>query len=92
MLCASLLTSPISWKAHHVALIPAFLVVAARAFDGDRFARGLAIAYFVLCSAGGGDLVGDAVKEWQQSLYLVTFFDLFLLSWLLRVAPLVSYR
>lgn len=72
-LAAGTLLSPISWKAHHVALLPAIFVAAAAAWNSMRGARiGLA-AFFVLCSAGGGDLVGDAAKEWQQSLYLATF-------------------
>ncbi|MBK8977019.1 MAG: DUF2029 domain-containing protein [Planctomycetes bacterium] len=83
---ASLLVSPISWKAHHVALIPAFLLLASDAWLGAGGARRLAIAYFVVCSAGGGDLVGDAVKEWQQSLYVATLGSLALLGWLVGTA------
>src|SRR5690606_21716452 len=82
-LAGGLLLSPISWKAHHVALLPVFLLLTIRAFDGNRAARVLWVAYFVLCSAGGGDLVGDAAKEWQQSLYLATFGTLGLWAWLL---------
>ncbi len=80
---ASLLLSPISWKAHHVALIPVFFLLVVSAIDGSRLARWLAIVYFVLCSAGGGDLVGDAAKEWEQSLYLATFGTIALWTWLL---------
>ena len=49
-----------------------------------RTATWVAIVYFVGCSAGGGDLVGAAGKEWQQSLYLATFGTIALWIWLLR--------
>jgi hypothetical protein len=67
----SLLLSPISWKAHHTALVPALfvLVIAAR----ERGAiRALMVGYFLLCTAGGGDLVGTAAKVWMESCYVVT--------------------
>ena len=83
-LVASLLLSPISWKAHHVALIPAMFAVVVAAFGGSRVALGLAAGYWFVCGAGGGDLVGDAVKEWQQSLYLATLGNGIVLAWLLR--------
>lgn len=83
-LTAGVLLSPISWKAHHTALLPAFHAVAVAALLGSRQARTLGAGYFVLCVAGGGDLVGTAVKEWQQSLYLATFGALALWGWLAR--------
>ena len=83
-LAAGLLLSPISWKAHHVALIPGLFLLVIAAASGERRARWLAILYFVLCTAFGGDLVGDAVKEWQQSLYLVTLGTLAVWAWLLE--------
>ncbi len=83
-LTASVLLSPISWKAHHVALLPAFHALALAAWTGSRPARVLAAGYFALCVAGGGDLVGSAVKEWQQSLYLATFGALAIWLWLAR--------
>ncbi|MGA0058780.1 MAG: glycosyltransferase 87 family protein [Planctomycetota bacterium] len=83
-LTAGALLSPISWKAHHTALLPAFHALGLAAWTGARSARALAIGYFVLCVAGGGDLVGSAVKEWQQSLYLATFGALAIWFWLAR--------
>ncbi len=73
MFAMSLLMSPISWKAHHVALLPAFFLLVVRAFQGSLMARNCAVAYFFACVAGGGDIVGRGTKEVQQSLYLVTF-------------------
>lgn len=83
-LAAGVLLSPISWKAHHVALLPAMFAVVVAGLRGDRGARVLAVGYFVFCVVGGGDLVGDAVKEWQQSLYLATFGAVVLWGWVLR--------
>jgi hypothetical protein len=89
-LCAGLLLSPISWKAHHTALIPAFFLLLVAVVRGDRRARALAVAYFLLCVAGGGDLVGEAAKEWQQSLYLATFGTLALLGSTVRRDPFAA--
>lgn len=83
-LTAGVLLSPISWKAHHTALLPAFHALALAVWTGSRPARALAVGYFVLCVAGGGDLVGGAVKEWQQSLYLATFGAFAIWLWLAR--------
>jgi hypothetical protein len=83
-LTAGVLLSPISWKAHHTALLPALHALALAAWTGSRPARALAVGYFVLCVAGGGDLVGGAIKEWQQSLYLATFGALGIWLWLSR--------
>ncbi|MDA0934946.1 MAG: glycosyltransferase 87 family protein [Planctomycetota bacterium] len=83
-LTAGVLLSPISWKAHHTALLPAFHALAVASLLGSRGAQALGAGYFVLCVAGGGDLVGTAVKEWQQSLYLATFGALALWGWLGR--------
>lgn len=84
-LAAGVLLSPISWKAHHVALLPCAFALGVAAFASRR-ARVAWLAFFVACTAGGGDLVGDAVKEWQQSLYLATLAALALFAWSVRLA------
>lgn len=68
----SLLLSPISWKAHHVALLPAFALLFAHALQGRRWLWVVAVAYLLTCVLGE-ELVGKALKEWQQSSYLTTF-------------------
>ncbi len=81
-LAAGVLLSPISWKAHHVALLPAMFALAATAWSRERGARFALGVYFVTCTALGGDLVGDAIKAWQQSLYFATLGAIGLWLWL----------
>ncbi len=71
-LALSLLLSPISWKAHHVALLPAFLTIVVGVFRGDVASRAFVVA-FVLLVLPGGDLLGRGLDETQNSLYVVTF-------------------
>ena len=76
----TLLLSPISWKAHHVQLLPCFFFVLTIPV-APRRTRRLHVAlllYFVLCTLPGGDLVGKSLKEWLQSLYVVTLGALWL--------------
>jgi hypothetical protein len=70
-LAASLLLSPISWKAHHVALIPALFLLAAHACAGSRAAWIAVVLYLAGCVAGE-ELTGKELKNLQQSLYIVT--------------------
>ncbi len=84
-LALSLLLSPISWKAHHVALLPAFGLLFAAALCGRRAAWWIAGAYALAC-VGGEELTGKAFKEWQQSSYFVTAGTLALLWVALRLA------
>ncbi|MBI5849552.1 MAG: DUF2029 domain-containing protein [Planctomycetes bacterium] len=85
-LAAGVLISPIAWKAHHVALLPACFLLTIAAWSGTRGARAAWFVFFVTCTAGGGDLVGDAIKEWQQSLYVAAFAALAAWAWTARVA------
>ena len=86
-LVATLLLSPITWKGHHVALLPALLLTLHRAVVGrDRAAATLLAIWFVPCALPGGDLVGDAMDERLNSLYVVTFGDLALLAYAVRRA------
>ena len=71
VLCTSLLLSPISWKAHHTALVPAFFLLLARGLEGRRALLVFLGAYAALLIAGG-DVIGKAFKELQSSLYIVT--------------------
>ncbi len=70
--CAlSLLLSPISWKAHHVALIPAFFALLCAGVNG-RPGLLWVLGGYALVLLLGGDVLGRDLKELQQSLYLVT--------------------
>jgi hypothetical protein len=80
VLTLSLLLSPLSWKAHHVALLPALYALLHHAASARSRATGLLLAAFVPACALGGDLLGDDVDELMNSLYFVTAFDLLLLA------------
>lgn len=67
----SLLLSPISWKAHHVALLPVFALLFAHALLGRRKLWLAALVYLLACVLGE-ELTGKVLKEWQQSSYLTT--------------------
>lgn len=79
VLALSLLLSPISWKAHHVALIPAFALLGCRALEGRRWPWLLAVAYFGFCVVGE-QFVGKQFKNLQQSCYFTTFGTLAMLA------------
>jgi hypothetical protein len=85
-LCLSVLLSPLSWKAHHTALLPlVFLLARGCIVDRSRGAA-LLLALFAAGCAVGGDLVGDRNAEWLNSIYVVTAFDLALLGTALGMA------
>lgn len=72
---ASLLASPITWKAHHAVELALFAVLAATAYV-DRRAR---LAWFLggywfACGLLSEEVVGRAGKAWLQSVSVVTWF------------------
>lgn len=86
-LVLTLLLSPISWKGHHVALLPLVLLLLHRAVV--RRSRGcqlLLAGWWLCCALPGGDLVGDDADEWLNSVYVVTGGDIALLIAALAVA------
>ncbi len=80
-LLLSVLLSPLSWKAHHVALLPVLFLLVLR-LRHDRGARVL-LGGWAICVLPGGDIVGDAAGEWLNSIYLVTAWDVVLFGWTL---------
>ena len=77
----TLLLSPLSWKGHHVALLPLVLLLTEHAVRTRSRPVLLVLAlWFVTCALPGGDLVGDDVDEWLNSLYVVTIGDVVLLT------------
>jgi len=77
----TLLLSPLSWKGHHVALVPLVLLLLHRAAAARSRAAMIVLgAWFVGCALPGGDLVGDDADEWLNSVYVVTFGDVALLA------------
>lgn len=83
-LVVSVLLSPISWKAHHVALLPVLFLLL---LDFVRTRRGLPILVgWAVCCLPGSDVIGDDRGEWMNSVYVVTASDLVLFGWAVRRA------
>jgi hypothetical protein len=85
-LVLSVLLSPLSWKAHHVALVPVLLLLLHRALVERRRWIWWLLGGWVVCCQLGGDLVGDAADEWGNSIYIVTAWDTGLLALALVLA------
>jgi hypothetical protein len=71
----SVLLSPLSWKAHYMALLPVLFLLVQRAVDRTHRARRTAIwllVGFAVCCLPGKEIVGNAGDEWLNSLYVVT--------------------
>ncbi|MBL8862520.1 MAG: DUF2029 domain-containing protein [Planctomycetes bacterium] len=78
---AALLASPITWKAHHAALLVPFALLAAEALERRR-ARPLwafLAAYWLSCGLLSEELIGKAWKQALQSASVVTWATLALL-------------
>jgi hypothetical protein len=85
-LVLSVLQSPLSWKAHHVALVPLLLLLVHRASVRGRRGLWWLLGAWLVCCQLGGDLVGDAADEWANSIYIVTAWDVLLLGVALALA------
>jgi hypothetical protein len=85
-LIVALLLSPLSWKAHHVALLPAVWLLLQHAFTARARWVFVLLAAFLLTVAPGEELTGKELKNTLQSLYVVTAWDLALLAALWRAA------
>jgi hypothetical protein len=80
----SLLLSPISWKAHLVALIPAFFLLLLYGAQKHRWIFLLATLYILTCSLGE-EILGKDTKNLQQSLYVFTVWNIILWALCLRL-------
>lgn len=67
LVALTLLLSPITWKAHHVQLLPAFFGLVALGVPWPRLA-----IYALACTFLSYEVVGDRYGEMLQSWYLVT--------------------
>ena len=86
-LVLSVLLSPLSWKAHHVALLPlVFLLLRHAAAKRSRGTWWLLASWAVCCCLPGQDLVGEAVEEWLNSAYVITCWDVVLFAIALLMA------
>jgi len=85
-LALSMMLSPLSWKAHYVALLPLLFLLVRAAVDERRRRARILLAAFVLTCAPGADLVGNDIDEFGNSLYLVTAVDALLFAVAVRAA------
>lgn len=74
----SLLISPISWKAHHAALLPLFAVLVAAAIEttrgkSRRWLQVVLVVYYVSCALLSEELVGKSFKNTLQAISVVTW-------------------
>lgn len=79
----ALLLSPITWKAHHVALLPLFFGLCCASFERGRAARGWWIfsgVYWFACGLLSEDVAGREAKRALQAASIVTWFDMLLIA------------
>ncbi len=88
----ALLLSPVTWKAHHVALLPLYfaLAAAARRPRAPRWIVPLLVATWVVTGLLSEELTGKPAKEWLQAASVVTWFDVALLAAALRLSRLAD--
>jgi hypothetical protein len=84
----SLLLSPITWKAHCVALLPLFVALLAEAGERRRWPllAGFFVAYYLVCDLANEELLGKDSKTLLQALSVVTWGNLALLAVALMLA------
>lgn len=78
----ALLASPISWKAHHVALLPALYALTCEALGPPRRRALVAflVAYYLVCDLASEELVGKAAKATLDRASVVGWSDVLLLA------------
>jgi len=76
-----LLLSPVTWKAHHVALLPVLFGLTAEAVDSrQRWLGWTLAAYYVSCSLLSQELVGENGKNALQAVSVVTWAAVLLMG------------
>lgn len=95
----ALLLSPITWKAHHAALIPVFFGLACCALERDprpRWLAALLVVYWLVCDLASEEIVGARFRDQLQAVSVVTWMDIVLIGALLHLAttrrPLRRHR
>jgi hypothetical protein len=83
-----LLLSPITWKAHHAALLPLDFALAGSALAKGRWSplATLLLAYWVLCDLASEEIVGVALRDRLQALSVVTWAAIALLAAAIRLS------
>ncbi|MEO6596247.1 MAG: glycosyltransferase 87 family protein, partial [Planctomycetota bacterium] len=85
-LVVSVLLSPLSWKAHHMALVPMLFLLLQRAVRERRRGHWCVLAAWAVCCLPGKELIGNAADEWGNSVYVVTVWDVVLFAIAMRAA------
>jgi len=83
----ALLLSPVTWKAHHVDLLPSFgglLALAAAEVKVRRWLGPLLAFYWLVCDLFADEIVGSTFRDFLQTLSIVAWMDVVLLLVLLR--------
>lgn len=87
LLPLALLLSPITWKAHHVDLLPSFGLLVALALADPHARRWLGpflVGYWVVCDLFSEEIVGSALRDYLQAFSIVTWMDIALVFVVLR--------
>lgn len=74
-LILSLALSPLSWKAHHVAMLPLLFALIRKATEQRSYAARWLLAAFIIGCALGREILGDDIDELGNSLYIVSALD-----------------
>src|SRR5262245_28248169 len=85
----ALLCSPVTWKAHHVVLLPVFhalLCCALEPAGRARWLRWFLAGYYVVCDLLSREVVGQAARDWLQAAAVVTWGDVALVGVLFVLA------
>lgn len=85
-LALSLLASPLTWKGHHVALLPLAYALLLDARRSRSVARWLHLAAWFVCCGIGKEIVGDDGDEWLNSTYVMVLFDVVWIALALRLS------
>lgn len=82
LLPASLLASPIAWKAHHAVLLPLFALLVARCVQARRWTAlaSFLAGHWFACGLLSEEIVGKAGKQALQAASVVTWFTIALLA------------
>ena len=86
VLACSLLFSPLTWKAHHVALLPLFWLALVEGTALRSRAALLALVVYLPTAVLGEEITGKALKNTLQSWYLLTLWDIALVVLALALA------
>jgi hypothetical protein len=84
----ALLCSPVTWKAHHVVLLPVFYALSCLAFEPGgraRWLRWFLSGYWFTCDLLSREVIGGPARDLLQAMSLVTWADIALLSVLARL-------